>query len=75
MSGDCIIFFVRDINDLDKSLITAECSKDGLEQYLYSNNRIVCNEEQKVFGNYIANKLVVGCRSGKIHGLCNVKAS
>ena len=75
LSGDCIIFFVRDINDLDKSLITAECSKDGLEQYLYSNNRIVCNEEQKVFGNYIANKLVVGCRSGKIHGLCNVKAS
>lgn len=41
--GDCRIFFIRKIDDLSKSYITAECTKKGLGQLFYRNNTPVNN--------------------------------
>lgn len=71
-NGDCIIFFIRNKENPDKSFITAECTRRGLGQCFYSNNRAVNDENLIKFAKYIANKIKTGCSSGKIHGLNNI---
>lgn len=70
--GRCVIFFIRKKESPDKSFITAECTRNGLGQCFYSNNRHVYDEELRKFASYIANKIKTGCSSGKIRGLSNV---
>lgn len=71
-NGNCVIFFIRYKDTPHKSFITAECTKGGLGQCFYSNNRPVHDEELIKFARYIANKIKSGCNSGKIHGLHNI---
>lgn len=71
-NGYCIIFFIRYKNNPTKSFITAECTKSGLGQCFYSNNRRVTDKDLVNFAKYIANKINTGCRSGKISGLQNI---
>lgn len=68
-SKDCIIFFIRKKDTPNKSFITAECTKRGLGQFYYSNNRPVNDEELIKLGKYISNKLLRGCKSGAIDSL------
>ena len=59
-NGRCRIFFIRKIDDIDKSYITAECTKNGLGQLFYRNNTAVqdYNEREyaKAFCKYILSK-------------------
>ena len=71
-NGERFVFFIREKEHPHQSFITADCNTNGLYQCLLSNNRTVNNEEIMKFARYIANKIVTGCRSGKIHGLNNV---
>lgn len=71
-NGSCVIFFIRYKNNPNKSFITAECTRSGLGQCFYSNNRMVNDENLVKFAKYIANKIKTGCNSGKIHGLNNI---
>lgn len=69
MSGDCIIFFIRKKDEPGKSFITAECTKHGLNQCMYQNNRRVTETDLREFASAISNKLLRGVRSGQIHAL------
>ena len=71
-NGNCIVFFIRYKESPRKSFITAECTRSGLGQCFYSNNRPVHDEEIIKFARYIANKIKTGCNSGQIHGLHNI---
>ena len=64
--GRCVIFFIRKKETPSKSYITAECTKSGLGQLYYSNNRPVMEKEIRDFANYIAKKIIAGYKSGKI---------
>ena len=66
---DCIIFFIRKKESPNKSFITAECTRRGLGQFYYSNNRPVNDEELIKLGKYISSKLLRGCKSGAIDSL------
>ena len=70
--GYSVVFFIREKSNPEKSFITAECTRSGLGQCYYSNNRHVNNEELIKFAKYIANKIKTGCTSGKIHALSNI---
>ena len=70
--GRCIIFFIRYKDSPEKSFITAECTRNGLGQCFYSNNRKVEDEELMKFARYVANKIKTGCSSGRIKGLTNI---
>lgn len=70
--GRCIIFFIRYKDSPEKSFITAECTRNGLGQCFYSNNRRVEDEELMKFAKYVANKIKAGCNSGRIKGLTNI---
>lgn len=72
-NGNCVIFFIRHKDNPSKSFITAECTRSGLGQCFYSNNRYVYDEDLIKFAKYIANKIKAGCSSGKIHALNNIK--
>ena len=50
-NGSCIIFFIRFKDNPNKSFITAECTKSGLGQCFYSNNRHVDDENLIKFIN------------------------
>ena len=60
IKGDCRIFFIRRIDDMSRSYITAECRKDGLGQLYYRNNTPVndYNEREyaKAFCKFILSK-------------------
>ena len=71
-NGECVIFFIRYKDTPNKSFITAECTKSGLGQCFYSNNRSVNDDDLIKFATYISNKIKTGCASGKIHALKNV---
>lgn len=67
--GSKVIFFIRKKDEPSKSFITAECTKSGLGQCYYSNNRYVNNPDYQKFASYIANMIKKGCASGKISAL------
>jgi hypothetical protein len=69
INGNCIIFFIRKKDEPDKSFITAECTKYGLNQCMYQNNRRVSEENLRTFAASISNKLLRGVRAGHIHAL------
>lgn len=71
-NGNCVIFFIRKKETPYKSFITAECTRSGLGQCFYSNNRTVNDEDLIKFARYIANKIKTGVSSGKIHALNNI---
>lgn len=57
--GDCIIFFVRQIANPEQSYITAEITKNGIAQVMYSNNRPVERDSDAYkYCRYIANKII-----------------
>jgi hypothetical protein len=53
-NGNCVIFFIRYKDKLDKSFITAECTRNGLGQCFYSNNRAVNDVDLCKFAKYIS---------------------
>ena len=71
-NGNCVVFFIRYKENSNKSFITAECTRTGLGQCFYSNNRPVYDDNLNKFATYIAKKIKAGVKSGKIHALENV---
>jgi len=71
-NGYCVIFFIRKKDTPTTSFITAECTKSGLGQCYYSNNRTVYDEELIKFAKYICKKIRLGCSTDKIHALNNI---
>ena len=61
-----IVFFIRRKNYPMDSFITAECTKRGLGQFYYANNRPVNDEKLCAFGKYIANTILHGQSVGEI---------
>lgn len=70
--GNCVIFFIRKKEDPGKSFITGECTRSGLGQLLFSNNRYIDNPDLVALGRYVANKIKRGVISGTIHALDKV---
>lgn len=51
--GDCRIFFIRKIDEIDKSYITAECTKSGLGQLFYRNNTPVQDHTEREYAKAV----------------------
>ena len=72
LAGRCIIFFIRKKDAPEKSYITVECTRAGLGQCMFQNNRVVSDEDLLGFAKSISSKLIAGVRSGKINALSNL---
>ncbi len=57
--GDCRIFFIRKQDSIDKSYITAECTKNGLGQLFYRNNQPVTDYTEREYAKAIC-KFILG---------------
>ena len=52
-TGGCRIFFIRKKDDMDRSYITAECTKQGLGQLYYRNNTPVDNYTEREYAKAV----------------------
>ena len=72
LKGDTVVFFIRSKENPFVSFITGECTKSGLGQLYYSNNRRVMNADFVNLGKWVARRILQGCKSRRIFGLQNV---
>ena len=68
--GDCIVFFLREKENPHESFITAEITRRGIAQVMYSNNRPVpFDSEAFKYCKYIANKILHGIDMDEIKAI------